>query len=257
MATRRLARSVHERGNTGRFQFLRRSQHRQYRHATKAYCRKVRWDPDRYDADIAPNVMQREPQEDFDWWSERHSCQTNVIDRWFARRVGCRWADVYHDIRKQFDHRTFAGQYVFEHFVRGYVDVDGGSRWYVGYVVDDDGVLRARADHAPQWWRRMRWPTDAERAEAKTWLDGRRVGSIGGSLFWFVETGRFRWTEVRQPLSYFEQQEYGIDCLWYFTLVPTYRQDRLLSRGEMDRFDSFTPTLQRELIALAPASDQE
>jgi hypothetical protein len=111
--------------------------------------------------------------------------------RWLQSNVGRPWAVVRAELFETFDTRTTAGRHiVFGHMLPWVEDV--GRYSCARFVVDRRGLLRRKAEV------RWRWEVPAPLPEPEhallRWLESRRVGAHGSTLFWFVPTpgGFFR-----------------------------------------------------------------
>lgn len=203
MATKNLARTPLEAGNTPEFQYLRRLQRRARRRDAKAYCRKALRNPDACDAIRSPN--DREYQWVPGYIDNIHDDKLSAVNAWVVAQAGRRWDDVYSDIRRRFDTRTLAGW----HIVDAHLPSDGEFAvhgWRDGTVsaangsvfVDEDGVLRFRPDERPAWKHRRPADRGVPDAEFRAWLAKRRIirrgdlhaGAYGARYFWLVPCGK-------------------------------------------------------------------
>jgi hypothetical protein len=115
-------------------------------------------------------------------------------ERWLAGQVGRPWNKVRGELFARFDTRTTAGRHIlFDHLLRS-VNLGAPPTFgRVRFTVDRHGMLRREAPYRP--WRSARWePLPEPQRVLEAWLGGRRVGSRGERLYWFVETesGAFR-----------------------------------------------------------------
>lgn len=235
MATKHLARTPLEAGNTRHYHYVRRVQRRQHRHEAKAFCYRARFDSEMYEAMPLPVAPEHRDRRGVSR-SEMHADAIGPVRAWIFAQVGRVWDNVYRDIRNQFDTRTLAGWHIVEGHLLAYVD-QHGDRTYRDLFVDDDGVLRER-DSRPRyrgspWWRNLR-------EEERQWLAGRKVGRRGAHLFWFVKTTGYHTVE-RERLA---ETKDSRGFLRYITVrervpVGAYRQDRRLSEEEVAYLTSF------------------
>lgn len=266
MATKNLARTPLEAGNTPEFQYQRRKDRRSVRHASKAFCRDVLRDADEYEAGLPPPSSEVKSRS---YPFDKHDDKLGAVSAWVAAQVGRRWDDVYRDIRRLFDTRTLAGWHIVsahlpsdEDFIAcGWRD---GTYWAgSGKVyVDAAGVLRMQPKpinrQTPQY-RRMRERGGATDEKFRRFLAGRKIvchgdlhaGAYGARWFWLVPTGhaKIAHVEVRRPLSAEElltraRNPRSSRSLYFSPWVdevvarvcPTYRQDRTLTFEELEFF---------------------
>lgn len=178
MATKNLARTPLEAGNTPAFQRERREDRRWVRRESRAFCHRVRRDMEVWEADVPPLSSEVKCRS---YPDQKHDDKLSAVNAWVAAQAGRRWDDVYSEIRRRFDTRTLAGWHIVDahlpsdaDFVAcGYRD---GTFWVGGgrVYVDGDGVLRLQPHERPPWKVR-----NAERgvpsAEFDAWLAGRKI----------------------------------------------------------------------------------
>jgi hypothetical protein len=114
--------------------------------------------------------------------------------RWLERQVGRPWDIVRSELLQRFDTRTTAGRHIVFCHMLADVEQDGRSRWR-RFVIDGHGLLR----NAPRFARYVspwaRPPLPRSERELEGWLAGRRVGTRGPALFWFIATATDRYRQ--------------------------------------------------------------
>ncbi|MDO8598627.1 MAG: hypothetical protein Q7S02_00800, partial [bacterium] len=194
MATKNLARTPLEAGNTGVYQRVRRRQRRNHRHEAKAYCRRVRSDLEVFEETMEPVAPEHRDREVL-WGDEMHADRVGAVYGWIESKIGHRWDDVYAEIRRRFDVRTLSGRHiVFMHLPQEKDFANGGSRYSKSgrLFLDADRVLRM-IPHERASWRKRQEKNAPSVAEFTTWLAGRKVirrGAPGTHAFYGV---RYYW----------------------------------------------------------------
>ena len=82
----------------------------------------------------------------------------NPLKRYIASKVGCKWDDVYSEIRSSINHKNAVQGHLIEH-LNNYVEIDlryqkerhDGWRRYYAFFVDIDGILKKGTEEPPNW----------------------------------------------------------------------------------------------------------
>ncbi|MDO8425508.1 MAG: hypothetical protein Q7T01_03265 [bacterium] len=251
MATKNLARTPLEAGNTGFYQDVRREQRRQHRHESKAYCRRARGDIAVYENAAEPVAPEHRNRRGL-YNNELHGDRAGAVYAWIEAQVGRRWDDVYSDIRRMFDCRTLAGRHIVENHLPRPSDFTRDGRdgtWYSRngrLFLDDGGVLRMRPH------QRSRWKTGSSNAPSKealmSWLAGRRIGcrgDVGAPVcFWLVRECIELYSKVLISVS-------SDGIVWGDRLAKQYsgyRQDRALSASDLVFFEELTRAQRKHVV---------
>lgn len=193
MSTKDLARTIIEGGRTRGSRWFRRHTHGVHRAAEHAVLHRLRLakssesdnerDTDSADGD-AVFVKRRSAWKSFD-------DKLGPAKRWLDRQVGRPWDSVRGDLLARFDTRTTPGRHiVFDHMLPWVEEAGLHSRRE--FAIDAQGRLRRLPRNRARNRMVEHLPRPAH--ELAQWLDGRRVGERGGTLFWFLltPTGAYR-----------------------------------------------------------------
>jgi len=159
--------------------------------------------------------------------------------RWLDQQVGERWDDVRSVLFARFDARTLAGRHVLYGHLLEWVKDGPQDSHHARFQVDAVGRLeplpRRRSGRAPPCQER-----DAKGADA--WAGGRRVRALGTKLFWLVpvpkETGR---PPEAKKANRTKEQRLADELI-------RYRQDRALTKVEMERFGALCRCARERLL---------
>lgn len=120
---------------------------------------------ERIDEDYdGPSITSMRPT-DKSWNRKELNEYLSPLYRFLDRRVGCRWDDVYSEIREHNRPGSAVGEHIFQHLF-DYVRVkttDVSGWWTPSYFVDEDGILQRSAPREsrrserqlPRSWRRI------------------------------------------------------------------------------------------------------
>lgn len=242
MATKNLARTVLEGGNTEEYRYERKQRNRKLRRGSRLFIRRVGDDPETCEERPVPVFPMRTSPGD------RHTDKLEPVWKYLVSRVGRPWDDVHREIRERFDDRTLAGYHVVHaHLLKEVAAETDVTNTFSRFVVDAQGILRQR-EWKPWRMRRRFRPTAVppSKAEIAAWLSGRVAAAVGDVVFWFVPTGKarpaYREQHERDPRFWWRSQRV-VRMVW----LPTYRQDRRLTVDECSFWDRLTPHQQDEI----------
>lgn len=243
MATKHLARTVLEGGNTEKYRCARKRQNAWIRRQGRAFAQQCLRDPEVYWEQSVPAVKRRT-----DVW-DRHTKKLRPVWRYLTSRVGRSWSEVYREIRQRFDDRTLVSHQVVHRHLLGEVAPEQDlHRTYDRCLVDADGILRER----PRPWRRSRryQQPSVTQAELDVWLDGRVAAAVGDAVFWFVPTGGTR-QALRMVQEKRPSKSWCFPFEWVHTIrmrvLPAYRQGPRLTTAECGFWDRLTWGQQAEI----------
>lgn len=204
MATKNIARSALEGGRHNFNKWDRRNSHAEERAEVRDYCKRLVTDPEYADEDFIDDI--RPVYKEF-------TDKLRPMQRWLAKQVGRKWADVRSEVAEKFDTRTTAGRHItYDHLLREVVDTESGFDKYGGmmnpnvelaknkegysrgghsnYYVDEHGVLCENPNSYKNSRRSYKWESISEEEYkiAGEWLHGSMISEKGGKFTWLVPT---------------------------------------------------------------------
>jgi len=143
-------------------------------------------------------------------WRCRAHINSTLVSRFLESHVGEKWDDIYSEICKWADRRSWRGYKLRESF--GWLVDTWEQRenrrsqrwgWTRDFYVDASGMLRKEKDHR---WKYRKPTPDPD----KCYIEGRRFERINGCWFevWYKKERR-----ARRPWGFF-QQRHVIDLEW-------------------------------------------
>lgn len=248
MSTKRLARTVLERGRPNSDKNQRRYQHRQNRRAMRDYLHEVKKDAEVYEAKIEPKSISALSD-----YGPILTDKLTPVNNWINSRVGKPWSITRRLIKETFDTRSLAGYHVVKAHILGEIANCGEQEsplyyrnydddvYYVNiserFFVDENDILRETPEIS---YKRRIFSYEQQQEEVIKWLNQRYISQVDGILCWNVhKTG---YTELKSYINtwrniydvshvthlYFKSNKLSSDEVRYFFSLPKWVQDYLI-----------------------------
>ncbi|MGC4086661.1 MAG: hypothetical protein QM756_01955 [Polyangiaceae bacterium] len=212
MSKKNLARSVLEGGRYHGNVVDRRLSNSQLRSRERAAFSVVR---DREDAEEVVYPTRKHVYREFD-------DKLSPAFRWLSSQVGRPWSKVYSELRQRFDSRTTAGRHIlFCHVIPSVAEYGAIDVRYYRMRVDQHGLLRPAPERRS--YSHGKWEAPVA-PDVVAWIAGRRVGQLGGALFWFVLTEAGAYRQERRLSQAEEQRFRALPDSFRERTAPAYRE---------------------------------
>lgn len=180
MATKNLARTVVEGGRPKSNGIFRREATRAERHSVAALLHRSCTDLELYDETALPL---RKPQ------YKEFADKLAPARRWLMSQVGRNWDRVRSELTRRYDRRTTKARNLLDDHLLSDVEPMKYVPRNPDFFVGPDGVLtRGEPRRRHRWYGHDDVPKTVTNDDLHAWLSGRKVGSRGQHLYWFVPT---------------------------------------------------------------------
>lgn len=208
MATKNLARTVVEGGQSRSSGIDRREATRAERHVTNAVLRRACVDLDGF---LGTPLPQRKRM------YREFADKLAPARRWLMSQVGRNWNRVRSDLTRRYDRRTTKARHLLDDHLLSDVEPLKYVPKYPDFLIAPDGTItrgEPRTRYGSYGRDRVRQTITAD--ELRVWLASRRIGRRGRHLYWYVPT---------DALAFRQDRELSTNDVAFFHKITMYQRD--------------------------------